>query len=121
MSKKQTEAMKPHSTRLNINRRIIGDRAHITLTIPTPQTLNWKQFTQTLKKTNPNWTTPSGTNTLYHQTHPDLLTCINITRGTKTQIWLTSEPPVEQLQELENEIHKVYLEIKEAIVQSQTQ
>ncbi|RZB28622.1 MAG: solute:Na+ symporter, SSS family [Candidatus Argoarchaeum ethanivorans] len=114
-SKTQTEPVEPQAILLDIKRQITGERAHLTLTIPSPQNLDWKQFTQTLQKINPRWTTPAGSNTIYRQIHHDLLTCINITRGTDTQIWLTSEPSVRQMQELENEIYQAHEEIIEAI------
>ncbi|MEM2990369.1 MAG: hypothetical protein QXQ02_04215 [Halobacteria archaeon] len=74
--------------------------------------LNWKEFTRELKMMHPKWVTPTGYDVVYRLSHGDMLTCVKLMLGDKNQLWLSSEPKLEEISDLEKELFIAYEEIE---------
>ncbi|MEM2925209.1 MAG: sodium:solute symporter family protein [Methanocellales archaeon] len=101
-----------------LEKKITGARAHLHLTVNVKPAaadgglLNWKEFTRELKMMHPKWVTPTGYDVVYRLSHGDMLTCVKLMLGDKNQLWLSSEPKLEEISDLEKELFIAYEEIE---------
>ncbi|MDM7935715.1 MAG: hypothetical protein QUS08_10040, partial [Methanothrix sp.] len=52
----------------------------------------------------------------YRLSQADMLSCVRMVRGEKSQIWLSSEPRSEQRQRQKDELFLAYEEIEDALL-----
>jgi SSS family solute:Na+ symporter len=105
-----------------VERRITGARVHLHLTVEVKPavadggSLNWREFTRELKMMHSKWVTPTGYDVVYRLSHGDMLTCIKLMHGDKNQLWLSSEPKLEEIRDLEKELYIAYGEIESVLL-----
>ncbi|MFP4655149.1 MAG: sodium:solute symporter [Methanohalobium sp.] len=99
-----------------VEEKVVGERAHLHLSIETSATINWNKFVNQLKSTYPAWVTSTGYDSVYRLTHADMLQCISITRGnTEKDIWFASEPEVEYINNQRKELFVAYKEVVDSL------
>lgn len=111
----------------NIDQRISGDRAHLNLSVDLrpvladgvhiPGELEWDKYVERLKAAYSRWYTPTGSHIVYRLSQADMLASIKMVRGTRSQIWLSAEPRVDQIERQKDEIYQSYEEIGDALME----
>jgi len=104
-----------------LEKKITGERAHLHLTVDVKPALadggalNWREFTRELRMMHPKWVTPTGYDVIYRLLHGDMLTCVKVVLGDKNQLWLSSEPRLEEIDNQEKELFIAYGEVEEVL------
>ncbi len=109
----------------DIEEKSAGDRIHLRLTIEYSraheeaghQLLMWKPFIEKLQERHPVWFTPTGSHVAYRLSQADMQACIKMVHGTSRQIWLNSEPRLEEGDRQRDELVIAYLEIGEVLLE----
>ncbi|AEB67872.1 sodium:solute symporter family protein [Methanothrix soehngenii] len=109
----------------DIEEKLAGDRIHLRLTIEYSraheeaghQLLMWKPFIEKLQERHPVWFTPTGSHVAYRLSQADMQACIKMVHGTSRQIWLNSEPRLEEGDRQRDELVIAYLEIGEVLLE----
>jgi SSS family solute:Na+ symporter len=110
-----------------IQERLAGERTHLHLYIDLlpvradgaamPEELSWDQFVEKLKAMHTFWFTPTGSHIVYRLSQADMLSCVKMVRGDKSQIWLSAEPRREQCLRQKDELFLAYEEIEDALLE----
>jgi len=110
-----------------ISQKAAGDRAHLHLYIDLspvkadgahiPGDLDWDGFVEALKITYKSWYTPTGSHIVYRLSQADMLGCIKMVRGDQSQIWLSAEPRVNQVERQKDELFLSYGEIENVLLE----
>ncbi|HOT07343.1 MAG TPA: sodium:solute symporter family protein [Methanotrichaceae archaeon] len=84
-----------------VEEKVTGARAHLNLKLDLESEgtegdyeLPWDSFVRRLKEDYPRWYTPTGSHIVYRLSHGDMLSCIKMVRGGRSQVWLSSDPAV---------------------------
>lgn len=109
----------------DIEEKLAGDRIHLRLTIEYSlaheeaghQLLMWKPFIEKLQERHPVWFTPTGSHVAYRLSQADMQACIKMVHGTSRQIWLNSEPRLEEGDRQRDELVIAYQEIGEVLLE----
>ena len=109
----------------DIEEKSAGDRIHLRLTIEYSraheeaghQLLMWKPFIEKLQERHPVWFTPTGSHVAYRLSQADMQACIKMVHGTSRQIWLNSEPRLEEGDRQRDELVIAYQEIGEVLLE----
>ncbi len=109
----------------DIEEKLAGDRIHLRLTIEYSlaheeaghQLLMWKPFIEKLQERHPVWFTPTGSHVAYRLGQADMQACIKMVHGTSRQIWLNSEPRLEEGDRQRDELVIAYQEIGEVLLE----
>ena len=109
----------------DIEEKLAGDRIHLRLTIEyslaheeaAHQLLMWKPFIEKLQERHPVWFTPTGSHVAYRLSQADMQACIKMVHGTSRQIWLNSEPRLEEGDRQRDELVIAYQEIGEVLLE----
>jgi SSS family solute:Na+ symporter len=109
----------------DIEEKLAGDRIHLRLTIEYSQAseesahqlLMWKPFIEKLQERHPVWFTPTGSHVAYRLSQADMQACIKMVHGTSRQIWLNSEPRLEEGDRQRDELVIAYHEIGEVLLE----
>lgn len=109
----------------DIEGKLAGDRIHLRLTIEYSlaheeaghQLLMWKPFIEKLQERHPVWFTPTGSHVAYRLSQADMQACIKMVHGTSRQIWLNSEPRLEEGDRQRDELVIAYQEIGEVLLE----
>ena len=109
----------------DIEEQSAGDRIHLRLTIEYSlaheeaghQLLMWKPFIEKLQERHPVWFTPTGSHVAYRLSQADMQACIKMVHGTSRQIWLNSEPRLEEGDRQRDELVIAYQEIGEVLLE----
>lgn len=97
-----------------IEQEITGDRVHLQLSLQTSEDLDWNKFVSNITTKHHEWVIPTGKDSVYRLTKPDMLACTTTTRGQQAnEIWFTSEPRVENI---ENSRKEMILSFKEVSI-----
>ena len=111
--------------RESIDQKISGDRAHLNLSIylqpvksdswNISSELEWDEYVDSLKASDPSWYTPTGSHIVYRLTQADMLASIKMVRGDVFQIWLSAEPRLAQVERQIDELFLSYEEIRDSL------
>ncbi len=101
-----------------IDEKVTGERTHLHLTITASKALDWNRTVEKLKESYPAWVTSTGPDSVYRLTHPDMLSCVSMTRGSEdNEIWIAAEPRVESAKALKRELFTAYGEVSSVLEQ----
>ncbi|MCJ7445467.1 MAG: sodium:solute symporter family protein [Methanotrichaceae archaeon] len=110
-----------------IEEKVAGERAHLRLyvnLIPVKADgavisaeLDWNLFVDRLKILHPSWYTPTGSHVAYRLSQADMLACVKMVRGDLLQIWLSSEPELEKVNQEKDELVLGFGEIEDALLE----
>jgi len=101
-----------------IEKKVTGERTHLHIDITVSKALDWNRTVETLKGSYPAWVTPAGVDSVYRLTHPDMLSCVSMTRGRgDNEIWIAAEPRVESAKAMERELFTAYGEVSSVLEQ----
>jgi len=101
-----------------IKEKVTGERTHLHLNITVSKALDWNKTVEKLKENYPVWVTPTGPDSVYRLTHPDMLSCVSMTRGSDdNEIWIAAEPRVESANALKRELFTAYGEVSGVLEQ----
>jgi len=109
-----------------VEEKVVGERVHLDLKIGISPVradgakilgdLNWDKFVDKLKALHQSWYTPTGSHIAYRLSQADMLSCVKMVRGDEMQVWLSSEPKVDQVDRLKDEIYLSYEEIEDSLL-----
>lgn len=101
-----------------VDEKVTGERSHLHLNITASDTLDWDETIDKLKDSYPAWVTPTGPDSAYRLTHPDMLSCVSMTRGSgDNEIWIVAEPRVESAKAQKRELFTAYGEVTRVLEQ----
>ncbi|MCP4114491.1 MAG: sodium:solute symporter family protein [Desulfobacteraceae bacterium] len=96
----------------SIRERVLGDRTILHLSCDILGTLEWKNFVKGLQDSGDHWVSASGLESVRRITHPDILSCVSVTRGeTDATLWLEAEAQNGSLERVKQELSHAYTEI----------
>ncbi len=99
-----------------IKEKVTGERTHLHLNITASKALDWNKIVDKLKESYPVWVTPTGVDSVYRLTHPDMLSCVSMTRGSNNnEIWIAAEPRVESANAQRKELFTAYGEVSNVL------
>lgn len=89
-----------------------GNRTILHLSCDILGTLEWKNFVKDLQGSREHWVTASGHESIRRITHPDILSCVSVSRGeTNATLWLEAEAQTDSLERVRQDIAQAYTEI----------
>ena len=101
-----------------IEEKITGERTHLHLNISASEALDWNKTIKKLKESYPAWVTPTGPDSVYRLTHPDMLSCVSMTRGSGyNEIWIAAEPRIDSVKVQKQELFTAYGEVSSVLEQ----
>lgn len=99
-----------------VDQEITGDRSHLKLNIKASKNLDWNTFVSDITSKHYEWVIPTGKDSVYRLTKPDMLACITVTRGQKeNEIWFSCEPKVENIEKSRKEMFISFREVNEIL------
>lgn len=101
-----------------VEERRAGDRLHLHLALEAGDRVNWRALSQYLRNMHPTWVCPTGEDSVYSLTNPDMLSCVRIMRGDEEEVWFSCEPRADEEQAARQRLYKAFNEVCE-VLQSQ--
>ncbi|ACN14676.1 sodium/solute symporter family protein [Desulforapulum autotrophicum HRM2] len=95
-----------------IQERPRGNRTTLHLSCDILGTLEWKNFVDNLQGSREHWVSASGRESIRRITHPDILSCVSVSRGaTNATLWLEAEAETNSLERVKQDMAHAYTEI----------
>ncbi len=109
---KPARAMENPEIMDTIQERARGNSTILHLSCDLLGTLEWKNFVKGLQNSGEHWVSVSGLESVRRITHPDILSCVSVTRGeTSATLWLEAEAKPDSMERVKQELSCAYTEI----------
>ncbi|MHC1624591.1 MAG: sodium:solute symporter family protein [Methermicoccaceae archaeon] len=95
-----------------IDERWVGNKLYLSCSLEIDE-LDWGKFVSTITERK-EWIAPGGTDTVYRLGEGELLRGVQVIRGTKNQVWLSSEQ-VSPTGDLKDELLEAILEVRDVL------
>jgi SSS family solute:Na+ symporter len=102
-------------------KKVIGDRILFTLSFDMGQPVNWKMLSRRLQKIGAHWIALGGSDALRRFVHPELLSCVAVTRGRDaSSIWFEVESSKEEEPRIAQDMSDACADVVAALMHKET-